>query len=138
MGFITAADPASKATYVFTNAGQLHDAIKERGYIPVRADLQPYIVQEFEGGYLLDGAPLNVYIDGQWFTGQRELLEPYWKAGTIPTPPQSVLDVGMVEMPEEVRETYETFKKSETLFGLGIPTPVLLGAGLLGWFLLRR
>lgn len=138
MGFITAADPASKATYVFTDAGQMHNAIKNRGYIPIRPDGTPFIVQEFEGGYLLDGAPMNVYTDEQWFEGQRELLEPYWTSGTIPTPSREVLDRGSVVMPEEVTENYETFKKSQTVLGLGIPTPVLLGAALLGFFLLRR
>ncbi len=138
MGFIAAADPASKAAYVFTSVGQLNDAIRGRGYIPLRADNTPYVVQEFEGGYLLDGAPLNVYIDGEWFDGQQALLQPYWIAGSIPTPSREVLAMGAVALPPEVAANYEAFKKSETLLGLGVPTPVLIGAALVGFVLLRR
>jgi hypothetical protein len=116
----------------------LNDAIKAKGYIPIRPDNQPYIVQEFEGGYLLDGAPLNVYIEGRWFDGQQALLEPYWNSGQVPTPTRETLAIGAVTLPPEVAENYEVFKKSQTPLGLGIPTPVLLGAALLGFFLLRR
>jgi len=138
MGFIAAADPASKASFVFTDVGQLNDAIKTKGYIPIRSDNQPFIVQEFEGGYLLDGAPLNVYIEDEWYDGQRELLEPYWRSGAIPMPSSETLAVGTVALPADVAATYEEFKREQTPFGLGVPTPVLVGAGLLMLFLLRR
>lgn len=138
MGFIAAADPASKASFVFTDVGQLNDAIKTRGYIPIRSDNTPFVIQEFEGGYLLDGAPLNVYIDERWFDGQQELLRPYWEGGQIPMPTRETLAIGSVTLPAEVAENYEVFKRSQTLFGLGVPTPVIVGAAVLGFFLLKR
>lgn len=137
MGFIAAADPVSKQAYVFTNTGQLNDAIKQRGYIPIRADNTAYTVQEFEGGYLLDGVPLNVYIESRWFEGQMEALAPYWEAGTIPTPSTAILSVGTVAMPEDVAANYEQFKTSQSLFG-GISTPVLVGGAVLAYFLLKK
>lgn len=138
MGFISAADPVSKVSYVFTNTGQLNDAIKEGGYIPIRPDDTPYRIHEFEGGYLLDGAPLNVYIEGRWFDGQMEALAPYWESGAIPTPTAEVLATGSSPMPEDVAANYAAFQQGQSLFS-NLPTPVLIGGALLGaWLLLRK
>jgi hypothetical protein len=136
MGFIAAADPVSKVAYVFTDIGQLHDAIKTRGYIPVRPDNTAYRVQEFEGGYLLDGAPLNVYIQDRWFDGQTELLQPYWESGAIPQPPLDVLNRQTIEMPEEDATRWAEYQESQNV--LGLPTPLLLGIAAVGALLFLR
>ena len=102
MGFIAAADPASKVAYQFTNTGQLAHAIQDYGYIPLRTTGEPFTVQMFEGGYLLDGAPINVWMGDGWYAGQQELLRPYWSSGSIPTPPADVLGAVVVAMPPDL------------------------------------
>lgn len=132
MGFIAAADPASKVAYTFTDVGKLHDAIKSYGYIPLRQDGSQYVVQEFEGGYLLDGAPINVYIDGEWFQGQQEALASYWAAGTVPKPPNSILGLPVVPMPTDVAANQAAYVASQSSsLGLGsLALPAAVGLGL--------
>lgn len=102
MGFVAAADPASKVAYTFNNTGQLAHAIQDYGYIPLRPTGEPSTVQMFQGGYLLDGAPINVWMGEGWYEGQRELLQPYWTSGAIPTPPETVIQAAVVAMPPEL------------------------------------
>lgn len=137
MGFIAAADPVSKQAYVFTNVGQLNDAIKTSGYIPLRSDNTPYRIQEFQGGYLLDGAPLNVFIENRWFEGQMEALAPFWDSGQIPPPSAEVLATGTVPMPDDVAANYEGFQEAQSPFG-GISPALLIGGALVAGLLLFR
>ncbi len=133
-GFIAAADPASKVAYQFTDVDTLAVAIRDLGYIPLAPDGSPLLVQQFEGGYLLQGAPINVWMGKGWYSGQRELLEPYWQAGTIPTPPASITGAQVVAMPADVAADYAAYKAQDAgLFG-GISTPMLLAAGAVALF----
>lgn len=128
--FVAAADPASKVAYQFVEVGLLANAIKEFGFIPLRVDGAPFRVQEFEGGYLLDGAPINVWMGQGWFEGQRELLEPHWRNGTVPVPPDEALLSGEVEMPADVAASYAGFKQPTSGSNL------MLGALIVGGYLL--
>lgn len=139
MGRLTLADPASKATYTFTTVPDVHNAIKNYGYIPIRSDNSQFLVQEFEGGYLLDGAPINIYINGHWGEGQKELLEPYWQNGSIPRPSADILNLPVEPLSPETQANYEAYQAAQTPFGLGIPTQYLLiGGGLLAVLFMSR
>jgi hypothetical protein len=137
MAFVAAADPASKVSYVFDNTGQLSTAIEDYHFIPIREDGSPFKVQKFEGGYLLDGAPINVWMGEGWFSGQQELLRPLWASGEIPTPPANVVAIPAVPMPTEVQQAYETYKAgASSVSGIlgSIPTPVWIGlAAVVAW-----
>lgn len=140
---IQAADPASKTIYTFTDVGALHNAIKLYNYIPLRPDGSPYVTQYLQeyDGYILDGAPLNVWMDGTWLEGQQAALEPYWANGTIQRPAANVLQVGTVAMPPEVAERTAAAKAAATGGGiLGMDTGTLLavGAGLVALLWLSK
>jgi len=111
MGFVAAADPASKTAYVFTDVGQLNDAIKAYGFIPLGPDGAQLRVQEFEGGYLLNGAPINVWMGQGWFAGQKEALQPFWASGQVPPPPADVIAAPVYEMPPDVAANYNAYKQ---------------------------
>jgi hypothetical protein len=134
-GAIAAADPASKVAYTFSDPGKLHDAIKEYGFIPLMTSGQPFVVQEFEGGYLLGGAPINVHMQGVWYEGQRDLLEPYYAAGTIPRPPADVLNAPTAPMPQNVSEAYQAYKTEQAGGGLSSTLMIGLGGALLVYLL---
>ena len=132
---IQAADPASKTIFTFTDVGALHNAIKLYGYIPLRPDGSPYVTQYLQeyDGYILDGAPLNVWMDGTWLDGQREALQPYWNSGAIQRPAANVLNLGVVAMPPEVAQRTAAAKAAATgggLFGMDTGTLLAVGAGL--------
>jgi hypothetical protein len=115
---VNAADPASKVVYPFTDVGQLNEALKN-GYIPIRSDGSPYKVQSFLGGYLLDGAPLNVWLGLGWYQGQQEALQPYWQNGQIPIPPQMALAATVVPMPAAVAQNFANYQANQqNIFGL--------------------
>lgn len=130
---VNAADPASKVIYQFTDVGSLANAIQNYQFIPVRSDGSPFKVQEFEGGYLLDGAPLNVWFGLGWYTGQQALLQPLWANGTIPTPPQAQLTAQVVAMPTGLATQTAAYlaQASSGLFGLS--WPVLIGLAAVGF-----
>ena len=138
MGYIKAADPASKVIYLLFSveeAGQAFDL----GYILVREDGSQALVQRFEGGHLMDGAPLNVYFSGVWYQGQKELLEPEWAAGRIPRPPEALVQLPVEGMPDPVREQYEGYKAAEAA-GVGFnwqTVALVAGAGFVLWRLIR-
>lgn len=135
MSTVIASDPASHTNYTFTDVGALHNAIKEYGYVPLRADGTPYntqYLQEYDG-YLLDGAPLNVWINGAWLEGQQEALKPYWESGKIPRPPAAVLQTAVEPMPPEVAErtaAAQAAAHSTGFLGLDTGTLLAVGAGL--------
>jgi len=116
---INAINPISKVTEVFTDVGQLDTAINN-GYIPIHADGSPYKVQSFEGGHLLDGAPLNVWFGFGWYQGQQQELLPYWQSGQIPTPPNTVLGITTVPMPAAVQANWQAYMTAQQDI-LGLP-----------------
>ena len=116
---INAINPLTKVAETFTDVGQLDTAINN-GYIPIHADGTPYKVQSFEGGHLLDGAPLNVWFGLGWYAGQQQELLPYWQNGQIPTPPQSVLGIQTVAMPADVYANWQSYMTAESNI-LGLP-----------------
>lgn len=131
---IPAMDPITKVVTTFTDVGQLHGAIQQFNFIPLHPDGTPYKVQAFEGGYLLDGAPINVWMGLGWYTGQQEALQPYWQSGQIPTPTVA-LNVPVVAMPAAVASNYAQFKANqENILGL----PWYLWAAGIGAYLLTR
>jgi hypothetical protein len=136
MGFVTAADPASKATRAFTNVVDFTYAMEKLKYIPLRPDGTPFIVHFIadEGGYLMDGAPLNVWFDGVWYEGQKEVAQKYWGSNGVPTPAQTILGLPVVAMPAPIAETYHAFKEQQAGAG-GLFTSgnvmLLAGAGVL-------
>jgi len=129
-GAIGAADPASKVIYTFSEPGKLNDAIKNYGFIPTMASGQPFVTQSFEDGYLLNGAPINVHMYQVWYEGQRELLQPYWESGAIPSPVAELLSLPIVPMPEDVAQNYQVYKSTIANASGGIPT-ALIGFGAL-------
>jgi len=141
MNPVQAQDPASHVTYTFTDVGALHNAIKQYGYQPVHADGSPFetqYLQEYDG-YILDGAPINVWIDGEWLEGQKEALQPYWASGQIRQPAPAILNAGVVPMPPEVQErtaAAQAAAKGGGLFGMDTGTLLTLGAaGVALWWL---
>lgn len=133
MGFIVAADPASRVNTQFFNMESLANAMTNYGFIPIRPDGTPYVVQQFEGGLIFDGAPLNVYFDEVWYQGQQELVGPHW-GKDVPVPPPSIQALPVVPMPDTVTAQYQAYKASNA----GISTPVLLGVAAIGYLLLRK
>lgn len=143
MNSIQAADPASKTIYTFTDVGALHNAIKMYGYIPLRPDGSPYETQYLQAydGYLLDGAPLNVWMDGVWLEGQKEALQPFWASGQVRQPPANIANAGAVPMPPEIKEQTAAYQRTLNtgLFGMDTGTLVTIGAGVAAiWWLSRR
>jgi len=138
MNSIQAADPASKTIYTFTDTGALHNAIKLYGYIPVHPDGTPFstvYLKEYDG-YILDGAPINVWIDGVWLEGQKEALQPYWNSGQIPLPPANLSNAGSVPMPAEVKERTEAYRQT---LGMDTGTLLAIGAGVAAiWWISKR
>jgi len=141
---IQAADPASKVAYTFTDVGALHAAIATYSYIPLRADGTPFEVQFLQeyGGYVLDGAPMNVWMDGVWLEGQREAMEPYWSSGQVKRPPEAILNAGVQAMPADIAARTKAYQAAQTgggLFGLDISTWVTVGVGLAAiWWISKR
>ncbi len=141
---VNAADPASKTIYTFTDVTALHNAIKMYGYIPVHADGTPFntqYLQEYDG-YLLDGAPLNVWLNGVWLEGQQEALTPLWNSGQVPRPPANLMSAGAVPMPPEVQARTAAAQQAAHaggLFGMDTGTLVAVGAGVLAiWWISRQ
>lgn len=118
---VNAADPASKVIYVFVETAELDAAIKDRQFIPVRADGSQMLTQEFQGGIIIDGAPINVWMGDGWFQGQKEVLQPYWDDGSVPLPPAELLNLPVGPMPTDVALGYQAYLESQ-----GEPTPAWL------------
>lgn len=134
MPTVQAMDPASKVVSTFTNGQQLANAIQQLGYVPIRANGSAYNVQIFEGGYLLDGAPINVVMGGYWFTGQQQALLPYWQNGTVPTPTAAILALPTQGMPADIAAATQAYVSSQGEI-LGLPWYVWAGAAA-AYFLL--
>lgn len=131
---VNAKDPASGVVYPFTDGNQLATAIQNQGFIPIRSDGSSYKVQVFEGGYLLDGAPINAVMGGYWFTGQQQALLPYWQAGTVPTPSAAILNLPTQAMPAQLATQTATYLANQSDI-LGLPWYVWAGAAA-AYFLL--
>jgi hypothetical protein len=124
---VNARDPQSGVVYPFTDPAQLNDAIVNHQFVPVRSDGTAYRVQIFEGGYLFDGMPLNVIMDGFWYAGQQEALASYWTAGTIPTPSSAALSLPVEAMPTQLAAQTQAYVDSQDDI-LGLPWYVWAGA----------
>jgi hypothetical protein len=141
------ADPKSHVTTSVSDEVQATQMMVNYGAIPILPNGRAAQVQSFEGGYLVQGAPLNVWLKGVWLTGQKEILTPFWQNGTIPTPALDQLNMPIVDAAPEVLQAYANYKgvpdaKSLTeayQTGGGVSTPVLLaGAAILGFLFLRK
>lgn len=128
MAAILAKDPATNQVYSFTDTGSLDNAIGNYHYIPVDSAGVPYVVQNFEGGHLLNGAPENTYLFGVWYAGQKELLQTYWQKGQIPTPAADILNLPVVPMPGDVAASYQQYEVAQASAPT-IPTWLWLVAG---------
>lgn len=126
---VGARDPASHTIQTFADQGQFDVAVTNYRYTPVRQDGSDFMMQKFEGGTLLDGAPLNVWFDGVWFEGQQELLQPHW-GRDVPQPPASIIALPIVPMPGAVAAGYRAYKEGGGSILDGIPTPAIVAAGL--------
>lgn len=137
MATIKAASPQGQI-YTFSNTGALHDAIKSYGYAPLHSDNSKFVVQPIFGGYVLDGAPINWWIEGVWYEGQKEALAPLWANGSIMQPPADVVATAPVPMPPAVLENWTNYQKNQnTIFGL--PAGLVMGgAVVLGLMVLRK
>ncbi len=138
MASVVASDPASKTPRVFTDPASLTYAMEKLRFIPLRPDGQPFIVNFLtdEGGYLFDGAPLNVWFYGVWYEGQKEVGQKYWGANGVPTPSSQVMSLPVVPMPADVAATYQAFKQSQGAGALLSNPWVLLAGGIgLVWLL---
>ena len=107
-------------------AAELHELLKQ-GMIPLRPDGSEFIVDDFQGGFLLDGAPLNVWTERVWYEGQRPLLTSYWESGRIVQPPAEVLLFPEIPMPEDVRDNYVGSQSG----GIGLLTLLGLAVGFM-------
>jgi hypothetical protein len=91
-------DPGQGPVVIETGAGayytigDLHNALA-RGEQPV-GYTATYLADY--GGYLLDGMPLNVFYEGVWYEGQKEVLYELIRQGLdIPTPDEGIAVVPM-------------------------------------------
>lgn len=62
-------------------------------YTPLRDDGTPAMVQVFDGGWLIDGNPLNVWLGCGWLPGQQTVLAPFVTAGEVATPTKDLTKV---------------------------------------------
>jgi hypothetical protein len=143
MGFMVAADPASKVTRAFTDPVELVHAMENYGFIPLRPDGVPFIVNFLtaEGGHVYDGAPSNVWFEGVWYEGQKEIGSKYWGSDGVPTPNNDVLALPVVPMPEPVLRQYLEFKQNQAASGglfSGNNMLLYAGLGLAALFLFGR
>lgn len=104
------ADPQSKVTSVWSDGATASIAIRDRGFIPLLDDGTQATVNLFEGGYLVQGAPMNAWINGVWYTGQKEIVAPFIQSGQVPQPPQSVWNLPVVDPPPDVLQNYASAK----------------------------
>jgi hypothetical protein len=104
------AEPKSKVTSIWNDGVRASIAIRDEGYIPILDDGRPATVNLFEGGYLVQGAPLNAWIDGYWYTGQKAIIAPFIQSGQVPQPPQAIWNLPEVEPPPDVLQNYATAK----------------------------
>lgn len=141
-GVLQAADPASKVAYTFTNVDALAHAIQDYGFIPLRTDgsvANTQFLKEY-GGYLIDGAPINVWIDGVWLEGQKEAMAPYWNNGSVPRPPDAILNAPIEGMPPELAAQTAAYQaKQSGIFGMDTGTLLVLGTGIMAiWWIGSR
>jgi len=82
------------ATKVFTSTGELDAALRGSTAWPQRAngaDFDVVYLQPPLDGFLLDGFPINVWIDEHWAPGQKEALTALWNSGAVPRPDPAML-----------------------------------------------
>lgn len=140
MSLVVALDPASKVARAFDDIAGLTQAIQVYKYIPIRVDGTPMVVNylQAEGGYILDGVPMNVLFDGVWLEGQKEVGAKYWGQPGVPYPSQEMLNLPVVPMPAQVQQQYQAYKAAQSALG-GLPSWVLYaGAAVLLMMLIPK
>ena len=137
MGTIIAQDPNSHVNQTFADMVTLANAMSAYGYIPVRPDGTPYVVQNFDGGIIFDGAPLNCYLDGVWYEGQQEAISPHW-GKDVPVPSNAIQALPVVPMPSDIAASTAAFNAAQSARS-SIPTPLLIAGAVVGfWFITRK
>lgn len=106
---LVALDTKTNIPYSFDDEGKFLESLKF-GLVALNQAGRPGVLREFEGGMLLDGAPLNVWTKGVWYEGQADILTPYWNDGSIPMPPEIVMTLPVVAMPDKVLQDYAAYK----------------------------
>ena len=104
------ADPASKVSQVFPDMKQAEIAIGTYGFIPLLSDGTAATVNEFEGAHLVQGAPINAWVGGYWYTGQKEIVSSLVQAGQVPQPPPEIWNLPVVDPPADVLANYAAAK----------------------------
>jgi hypothetical protein len=138
------ADPKSKVTSVWSDGVRASIAIRDEGYIPILDDGTPATVNLFEGGYLVQGAPMNAWIQGVWYTGQKEIVAPFIQSGQVPQPPQAIWNLPVVDPPADVLQQYagakgvpdatsllDAYQRGGAIGGTDWTTLAMIGAGAL-------
>jgi len=146
MGTVVVLDNATGKTIMFRDqdpGNVLDQGLRSNRFTPLREDGSPAAVYLFEGGVLIDGAPGNAWIDDVWYTGQRDILEPFYQSGEIIRPPEWIWNLPDVDPSAEILATYAAFKgtpEAQTLTeayqtggqGFNLQNPVVLaGIGVL-------
>lgn len=88
--------------------------------IPVREDQTPYQVTPFMGGVLFDGLPLNVILNGVWYQGQQEALQPEWAAGRVAMPAAQYMGLPIVPLPDQFQPAASSNLMTYAIVGLGL------------------
>lgn len=72
----------------FIQAGDIVEITQrlESGWRPLRPNGTPAYVQNFLGGYLIDGNPLNVILGEPWLPEQWAAIVPAIQSGVVPSP----------------------------------------------------
>ena len=112
MGTIVARDNSTGRALTFRaeNFNVLDQGLRSNRFTPLRDDGEPAQVNLFEGGVLVEGAPLNVWLLDVWYDGQKAILDPFYRSGEILVPPEYLLALPEVETPPDVLAEYAASK----------------------------
>jgi hypothetical protein len=144
-------DPQTKVSSVFTDAQRASVMIRDSGFIPLLDDGTAATVNLFEGGYLVQGAPLNAWTNEYWYTGQKQIILPFIQSGQVPQPPARIWNLPEYDPPADVLAQYAGAKgvpqatslldayQTGKPIGGGTDLLLIAGAAVLGLlFLFRR
>lgn len=147
---LTVIDPKSRTPLTVASIDQFNYYVVSGGYVPIHADNTAMQVNSFEGGYLVDGAPLNVWLSGYWYDGQQDILASFWNSGQIPKPPAQLLALPSIPAPADVVANYaaqkgvpgattlvQAFQQGSSI-GAGISPVMLIGGAVVLMLLFRK
>lgn len=87
----------NQSVQIFSGITSDLDAAFKAGGVPLKADGSAYSLTNFQGGYLLDGCPLNVVFGQGWLPGQTDALKaagltncPQFPLPPVSTPPLQI------------------------------------------------